>query len=314
MREEMIGAAICGDAARVMEILAEDRSLANCRDPHLGSVPLIYAAHRGHFEVVKVLLAADAEVDAREAGSQTTALHWAAESGHPDVARLVLDRDADIEAVDAWFELTPLGWGTAVDWARDFRRDRPATVELLLGRGARLDPFSAIVLEDGEALRAMGAERLSQRLGFAAEGQQPLHFAAARGNARLVRLLVECGAELNASSDFGLTPLAEAVRAGQKEAAAVLRALGAEEDVASALFGGNLERARALGLPEQPGHLLHVCVAAGLAEAVSVLLDLGADQQALAPFLIDEVRQNITALQLAELREDAAMAAMFSAV
>jgi hypothetical protein len=209
--------------------------------------------------------------------------------------------------VDRWFGLTPLGWGTAVDWAPGFRCNRPATVELLLARGARLDPFSAIVLEDGEALRAIAPERLAQRLGFAAEGQQPLHFAAARGNARLVRLLVELGAGLHERSGFGLTPLAEAVRAGQEETVAALRAMRAADDLGSALLAGQLELARTLGPLAPESRLLHICVAAGHCEAVRVLLEMGADRQAVAPYLIEEVRQEATALRLAELRQDAAM-------
>ena len=311
MSEEMNGAVIRGDLAKVVELLSEDPSLAN-RDSNIGFVPLICAAHCGRQEIVKLLLAAGAEVDGRMSGSGTTALHWAAESGQPDVARLLLDAGADLEAVDDWFALTPMGWGTAVDWAPDFRRDRPATVELLMARGARLDPFSAIVLEDGEALRAMDPELLSQRLGFAAEAQQPLHFAAARGNARLVRLLVELGAGLEERSGFGLTPLAEAVRAGQAETVAALRALGAAEDLGSALLAGKLELARTFGAPAPGGYLIHVCVAAGLAGAVGVLLELGADRMALAPYLIEEVRQDITALRLAELREDQAVIACFN--
>lgn len=309
----MIGAAICGDAAQVRALLADDPSLANCRDPHLGCVPLIYAAHRGHLEVMQVLLAGGAEVDARETGSWTTALHWAAEGGHAGAAQMLLEAGAEIEAVDQWFGLTPLGWGTAVDWAPEFRCNRPATVELLLARGARLDPFSAIVLEDGETLRTMAPERLEQRLGFAAEGQQPLHFAAARGNARLARLLVELGAGLNERSGFGLTPLAEAVRAGQAETAAALRAAGAAEDLGSALLAGNLELARTFRPPPADARLLQVCVAAGLVEAVRVLLEMGADRRAVAPYLIDEVRQEVTAPRLAELRQDRAMIELFSA-
>ena len=309
----MICAASSGDVARLRALLAEDPSLANCRSRHLGSVPLIYAAHRGHEEAVEVLLAGGAEVGARESCSGTTALHWAAEGGHPGIAELLLSRGADIEAVDDWFALTPLGWGTAVDWAPEFRRDRPATVEMLLARGARLDPFSAVVLEDGEALKTMGAERLHQRLGFAAEGQQPLHYAAARGNSRLVRLLVERGASLEERSDFGLTPLAEAVRAGQRETAAVLRSLGAEEDLASALLGGNLEAATEFGALPPGGHLLHICVTAGIADAVSLLLELGADPAAEAPYLVEEVRQDLSARRLAEMRQDQAVIARFTA-
>jgi len=307
MSEAMIGAAICGDAAQVRALLADDASLANWRDPRLGSVPLIYAAHRGHLEVVEVLLAGGAEVDARETGSGTTALHWAAEGGHMGVAQRLLEAGAEIEAVDQWFGLTPLGWGTAVDWAPGFRSNRPATVELLLARDARMDPFAAIVMEEGEALRAMAPERLAQRLGFVGEGQQPLHFAAARGNARLVRLLVELGAGPNERSGFGLTPLAEAVRAGQAETAAALRALGAAEDLGSALLAGDLELAQSFRPPAEESRLLHICVAAGRTAAVRVLLEMGADRQAVAPYLIGEVRQEVTALRLAELRQDSAM-------
>jgi ankyrin repeat protein len=77
---------------------------------------LIFAAHRGHTEIVELLL--DAGVEAREhASGGATALHWAAAGGHPTVAKLMVDAGASLDAVDNWFALTPLGWATAVDWA-----------------------------------------------------------------------------------------------------------------------------------------------------------------------------------------------------
>ena len=56
------------------------------------------AAQNGHKDVAELLLASQADVDAREEKYGGMALHCAAKNGHWDVADLLLTNRADINA------------------------------------------------------------------------------------------------------------------------------------------------------------------------------------------------------------------------
>ncbi len=62
-------------------------------------------------------------------------------------------------------------------------------------------------------------------------GDTPLHVAATRGDARIVGLLLDAGAEIDARGEYGHTPLHEAVGQGHIEAVRLLLARGASRSV-----------------------------------------------------------------------------------
>ncbi len=290
-----------GDTDAVRTALAEDPSAVQQRDEVLGSTPLILAAHRGFLEIVQLLLESGAPVDEREEASQTTALHWAAEGGHPAIIELLIGAGADPNPRDEWFNLGPIGWATIIRWAPQFHEDRDAAVQSLLERGSLMDPFSAIVRDDEEALYAL-AEQVDERLGFARQGQTPLHFAVARGNVKAVRRLLDLNADFNALTWWGVSPLALALQAGHNSIAELLQAHGAEFDLSAALFSGEFEKAKEIPFdPEMHAFLLHACTADGMDEAVDLLLELGADPGVQTPMLIAETSTNCTPLHIAAL-------------
>ena len=293
-----------GDVDKVREILAHHPSQVNLRDDFMGSTPLIFATHRGFRDVVEVLLHAGADVHARERISDTTPLHWAGEGGHREIVQMLVDHGAMLDVVDGWYKLGPVGWGTVVSWAPQFHEDRPATVELLLSLGAPLDPFSAIVRDDEMALREMveaDPSLLHERLGFAAQEQQPLHFAAMRGKTELVNLLLDLGADIEALTMSGVSALGAALSADHVGTADALRNAGAPLDLSAALVSGEIERARTLPFDERHKFLLHACAAAGVTEGVALLLERGADVRAEAPRLLSEMPSSVTPLHLAAL-------------
>lgn len=55
------------------------------------------AARGGNVEALRVLLAASADVHAKD-DNGFTPLHWAARNGHAEVVRILLDADADAKA------------------------------------------------------------------------------------------------------------------------------------------------------------------------------------------------------------------------
>ena len=96
---EVFRAAKKGDLAAVRKLLKVDPSLVHARDKD-GSTPLHWAAWRGQVEAARLLLEAEAEVNAQNQNTHwgTTPLHAAAHGNQAGVARLLLAHGADIRA------------------------------------------------------------------------------------------------------------------------------------------------------------------------------------------------------------------------
>lgn len=196
---------------------------------------LMLAATNGHVEVVKLLLAAGAMVDAINYthhpsvnGAFKTALHMAAESGHAEVVQLLLAAGAYIDLRDQHgysalhfaalnghvvvAELL-LASGFHVDATTEkdpsravmepltplyyaARFGHEAMIELLLNAGAKIDgPPSAI----GVAVDSGHAGVVQQLLTKGATMPRGvLHYAASNGDVELVKVLLAAGASTNA--------------------------------------------------------------------------------------------------------------------
>lgn len=92
-------AARTGSAAEVEKLLRADPKLRDLRNA-LGATPLHYAALNLDSGPLKVLLAAGAEVNARDQEGNTP-LHMAAYATRSENARLLLEAGADVEARSA---------------------------------------------------------------------------------------------------------------------------------------------------------------------------------------------------------------------
>lgn len=153
----------------------------NERDP-VGATALVYASMGGHVEVVLVLLGAGANPNLITSGGDVsvladfgkleklrvrshlpgaTALHHAALAGHTEVVKLLLAAKADVNR------------------ARSAAYDRIVKDQIV-------DPIP-------------GAEAFLATAGIEL-GDRPLHYAVARGDEALVRLLVSAGAALDTRS------------------------------------------------------------------------------------------------------------------
>eukprot|EP00218_Dolichomastix_sp_CCMP3274_P011226 CAMPEP_0170146216 /NCGR_PEP_ID=MMETSP0033_2-20121228/28933_1 /TAXON_ID=195969 /ORGANISM="Dolichomastix tenuilepis, Strain CCMP3274" /LENGTH=237 /DNA_ID=CAMNT_0010382915 /DNA_START=72 /DNA_END=785 /DNA_ORIENTATION=- len=86
-------AAYHGNDAVAAVLLAAGADV-NAKDRNL-DVPLLVAAREGHPGMLQLLIDAGAELEYQDANGYT-ALHWAAYAGHEPVARLLLERGADI--------------------------------------------------------------------------------------------------------------------------------------------------------------------------------------------------------------------------
>lgn len=148
------------------------------------------------------------------------ALHLAACGGSARVVELLVAARADVNCRDSRGR-TPLADALEADKA-----DAAAALARLGGVQQARDVVAqlgaAALLPDGdERLRRIAAHGVDVNEATA-EGRTALHLAAAEGNVRTARALLELSADVNAVDERGYTPLREAVRSHHDAAAALL--------------------------------------------------------------------------------------------
>ncbi|XP_049770021.1 uncharacterized abhydrolase domain-containing protein DDB_G0269086-like isoform X2 [Schistocerca cancellata] len=132
---------------------------------------LIEAAKEGAVEELRALLAAGANVEARDE-DMWTALHWAAVRGHENVVRCLVEGGADVESRDSRRN-TPMHWAAY--------RGHAAVVRLLAASSGDPD--------------AKDKYRLT-----------PLHYAARQGHAEVAAVLLDVGVDRGPWDDYGHLP------------------------------------------------------------------------------------------------------------
>lgn len=291
---DMNDAVLQGNLKKVRTILAQKPELLS-RQHNYGSDPLHLAALMGRKEIVELLLAKGANVNAkRQYGARSLlhataeikniepltpigkqvdvntinysdwpAVHSAAHCGHKDVVELLLASGVAVDTKDKYGD-TALHYATEVG-AKE-------VVDLLLAKGAEVNtrdkkyytPLHVGALLDQKEvvglLLAKGAHvnaKDKSRL-------TPLHMAAFEGHKEIVEILLSKGADVNAKDKSRRTPLHMTAFNGHKEVVKLLLAKGDEVNTR-----GNDD--------ETP---LHEAASRGHKEIVELLLSKGADVNA----------------------------------
>jgi len=233
--DEVIDASVRGDLPTVKSLVGEDPKLATAANM-LGSTALHAAHYSGHVDIAEFLISADGPLDGflaaelglcdalrdllretpnlaseRNAGG-ATALHGACYWGSADAARLLLDHGADVNAVttDPFLQIHPLGCAVATPDVPCPSQDESAVLDIV-----------DLLLDCGAVVNARRRD-----------GMTALHSAACRGHLRVIRRLLERGADpdIRALDDGGLhagqSALDAALAMGQGAAAELLRESG----------------------------------------------------------------------------------------
>ena len=82
-----------------------------------GADDLFAAVRAGNVPAVEQILARDPGAAAARDGDGATPLHYAAAAGHRELVRMLLDAGADVNARDLQFGATPAGW--AIEYLRE---------------------------------------------------------------------------------------------------------------------------------------------------------------------------------------------------
>ncbi|MFL5508347.1 MAG: ankyrin repeat domain-containing protein, partial [Gemmatimonadaceae bacterium] len=147
----------------------------------------------------------------REEGDNTYAMHWAAAAGHLDIVRKLADAGGDVVGRGDDHALEVIGWATGWDGCDDDAHR--AVAGFLVSRGARHHIYSAIALHDEQLIRQLVAEDPSQLLRAQSRNENfrlPLHFAVQKGLPRIAQLLLDLGADPQATDGSGFTAAAYA--------------------------------------------------------------------------------------------------------
>jgi ankyrin repeat protein len=232
--DDLIAASIGGDAARASALLDRDSDLISAMTM-LGATAIHAAHYSGQAEIVSLLVArgrafdpmlmaelglvdelkaaldGNAALVTEVSPAGSTLLHGACYWGGVPAAKLLLDRGAnpDVATTDSFLQIRPLGCAVAAPDVPNPSDDEEivlALVDLLLDHGADVN----------------GRRR---------DGMTALHTAGYRGHLKVIRRLVERGADPmirayeNSGSHSGESPADTAMAQGQTEAAELLEKL-----------------------------------------------------------------------------------------
>jgi ankyrin repeat protein len=173
-----------------------------------GMTALLYAARDGRLEEARLLLEAGANVKFPDP-NEIQPLLMSILNGHLDVARFLLDRGADVNAGDYWGR-TPL-WAAVdlrnmdLDHGIDKGVDREPVfdfIKLLIDRGANVNARTKEYHPGRRWLYSLGDVSWVDMT-----GQTPFLRSALSGDTKVMRLLLDRGADPNITTLAGTTAL-----------------------------------------------------------------------------------------------------------
>jgi ankyrin repeat protein len=249
----IIGAAQSGNIAELGALLDAHPQLI---DEMGGGIKKATALHlavlRNQHAAVRLLIERGADLNRRDFPDNAAPLHFAAIHGDLETIKLLVEAGADIDGKGDDYEVGGLGWATC------FGQVREDVAAYLLSHGAELNLWTAIALDRVDDVRAIVAREpalFGSRMTRNQHRRTPLHHAAAKNRARIVRLLIELGADPNATDATGATAL---TTASQENADAViindLLAAGARLDFLTAINLGRYREAEAM-LRDDPSRI-----------------------------------------------------------
>jgi len=187
------------------------------------------AAQNGHVDVCRHLLINGADIYKRMKDG-ATCLFLAAQNGQWRIVKMILEQDYHRRKISPGFKSSPSNWyadlarfdGVTPLWMAA-QMDNNHIIRLLLRAGAsptipRNDGMSPLfkACQKGNENAVRELIQWNPSLGIGQNGESPLHAAVVQGNSRIVRMLLDAGADPYLTSRSRTTPflLARKMRSG----------------------------------------------------------------------------------------------------
>jgi ankyrin repeat protein len=226
-----------------------------------GETMVMLAARSGSPPAIRMLVGAGANVNAKENLRGTTALMWAAEQRHPDAVKMLLEVGADYSAKSGPAGLPRNYMAPRVNTAavRDAARRHAAAaaagrtyneqLEYEVAQGSKISlglrqrpiltpsggppaPAAPVVAAPVEATDDVDVI-VAGLVGTGGGGLTPLVFAAREGDLQSAKALVDAGADVNQTTEYGWTPLLTATNNRSYKLARYLIERGANPNIAN---------------------------------------------------------------------------------
>src|SRR5437762_7425505 len=219
-------ASLYGNSAVVQHLLKAGAD-AKQKGPN-GETMLMLAARNGNPDTIKRLLEAGAEVNAKEPVRGTTALMWAVEQKHPAAVKALLEAHADLAAKSASAGVPRNYMASRVDTeavkahaerqAKATAAGRTYQEQLAFEASNGIAPRVASRRQQRPPAAAAAAAPVPEEdddtetviaglVGAESGGLTPLAFAAREGDIDSAKLLIDAGANVNQTTNYGWTPL-----------------------------------------------------------------------------------------------------------
>ncbi|HEY6362273.1 MAG TPA: ankyrin repeat domain-containing protein, partial [Vicinamibacterales bacterium] len=250
-------ASLYGNTAMVKRLL-EAGADAKRPGPN-GETAVMLAARNGNPDIIALLAAAGADVNAKEKIRGTTALMWAAEQKHPLAVKALLDRGADVaarsgpaglprnymanyvntSAVEAAAQRRLAAAAAGRTYQEQLALERkqgtvpPGPVPALGAAAAAAAPAAAPAPAAAQPADDDDDIIVAGLVGSGGGGLTALVFASREGDLASAKLLLDAGADINQTTEYGWTPLLTAVNNRNYAVAAHLIERGANVNLAN---------------------------------------------------------------------------------
>ena len=239
-------AATFGRLELINELLTNNgQSLHIDSRDNTGQSALMKACELGKEDIVKYLLQKGASVTTQDLQDKTS-LHYACEKGHENVVKILLEHNVEINVQDKYTgsELCFLIRGKDQDQlAWYYVEVRRNVVEKFLRKTkqGQVDPAQyGTVVKSGfganpdvrivQSIGAMFADRRNVNTNSENRDMTPLHLATLKQHPKIVKMLIEHGADVNVKEKNGLTPYMLCAVTDNVELAAELVSNGANTE------------------------------------------------------------------------------------
>ncbi len=241
-------AATNGSAEMITKLLAAG---ASANETGLnGETPLMYAARNGNPAAVKALITAKADVNAKEKIRGTTPLMWAAEQSHPEAVAALVAAGADVSARsnndtkgNSAYLANPVKQRLKSSFGVQGDNFGKQQAKAGNGRGGQGKGKAAPLPNADPTADANGVDVVAAADAAAAEAAfgrtrdtqggalTPLVFAARQNCIECAKILLDAGANVNQTTNYGWTPLLTATQNRNYKLAAFLLERGANPNL-----------------------------------------------------------------------------------